>query len=56
MKIENPVFNYDQSGQKYAKHRQSDPRIASFIHEALANARTVLNVGAGAGSYELEDK
>ena len=56
MKIENTAFNYDQSGQKYASHRQTDPRIAAYVHEALSDAKTVLNVGAGAGSYEQADK
>ena len=36
----------------YAKQRRQDPRIAARIEAALANAETVLNVGAGAGSYE----
>jgi SAM-dependent methyltransferase len=56
MEIENPAFNYDKFGQQYANQRQTDPRIAAYVHDALANAKTVLNVGAGAGSYEPEDK
>lgn len=52
----NPAFNYDQHGQQYATQRQTDPQIAAFIHKALTNARTVLNVGAGAGSYEPADR
>lgn len=55
-KIENPAFNYDRSGQKYAGYRQTDPGIASFIYKELLPVKTVLNVGAGAGSYEPEDK
>lgn len=54
--IENPAFDYDASEHDYAAHRRTDPRIAAYIHEALGNAKTVLNVGAGAGSYEPEDK
>jgi SAM-dependent methyltransferase len=56
MEIKNPAFNYDQSGQKYASHRQTDPRIAAYVQEALSDVKTVLNVGAGAGSYEPADK
>jgi SAM-dependent methyltransferase len=40
----------------YSQHRRPDPRIAAPIHAALGDARTVLNVGAGAGSYEPSDR
>jgi len=43
---------YDSIGLNYANLRQPDPRIAQRIQQALGNARTVLNVGAGAGAYE----
>jgi SAM-dependent methyltransferase len=43
---------YDQHADSYAKARKSDPRIAARIDAALGDARTVVNVGAGAGSYE----
>jgi SAM-dependent methyltransferase len=56
MKIENPAFDYDSHGQTYSGHRQTDPRIADYVHRALGSARTVLNVGAGAGSYEPDDR
>jgi hypothetical protein len=48
--------DYERHGRTYARHRQADPRIAARIHEALGDARTVLNVGAGAGSYEPCDR
>jgi len=48
--------DYERHGRTYARHRQADPRIAARIHEALGDARTVLNVGAGAGSYEPDDR
>ena len=48
--------DYEQRGQGYARNRRTDPRIAARIHAALGDARTVLNVGAGAGSYEPEDR
>jgi SAM-dependent methyltransferase len=44
--------DYERHGRSYAHHRRADPRIAAPIHAALGDARTVLNVGAGAGSYE----
>jgi SAM-dependent methyltransferase len=43
---------YDRIGVGYTNTRREDPRIAAAIHGALGDARTVLNVGAGAGSYE----
>jgi len=48
--------NYGAIGEGYARIRQPDPRIAARFHAALGNARTVLNVGAGAGSYEPTDR
>jgi SAM-dependent methyltransferase len=43
---------YDTIGRSYAATRRADPRIAAAIHDALGDARTVLNVGAGTGAYE----
>lgn len=43
---------YAVLGVSYAARRQPDPRIAAHIRAALGGARTVLNVGAGTGSYE----
>jgi SAM-dependent methyltransferase len=43
---------YDRIGEGYARHRQPDPGFAGAIEVALGDARTVVNVGAGAGSYE----
>jgi SAM-dependent methyltransferase len=48
--------NYGAIGVGYTHFRQPDPRIAAFIHRALRDAETVLNVGAGAGSYEPTDR
>jgi SAM-dependent methyltransferase len=48
--------DYEQHGRSYARHRRADPRIAARIHAALGEAKTVLNVGAGAGSYEPADR
>jgi SAM-dependent methyltransferase len=43
---------YDVIGDGYAATRRTEPRIAARIWQGLGDARTVLNVGAGAGSYE----
>jgi SAM-dependent methyltransferase len=48
--------DYELHGRTYAQHRRPDPRIAARVHEALGDARTVLNVGAGTGSYEPVDR
>ena len=47
---------YDIIGEGYARRRQPDPRIAASITSALGPARSVINVGAGAGSYEPTDR
>ena len=49
-------FDYDLHGAGYAEQRRPDPRIAARIWAALGDARTVVNVGAGAGSYEPLDR
>jgi hypothetical protein len=51
--VRDPV--YDTIGVGYATVRREDPRIAARIRAALGDARTVLNVGAGAGAYEPPD-
>lgn len=47
--------NYDTIGINYASLRRPDVRISAPIHDALGECHTVLNVGAGAGSYEPEN-
>ncbi len=47
---------YDRMGQGYGAIRRPDPRIAAQIEAALGAARSVLNVGAGTGSYEPADR
>jgi len=52
------MFNaqlYDTIGATYTVTRRTEPRIAARIWAALGDARTVLNVGAGSGSYEPPD-
>lgn len=46
---------YDVIGNTYTVTRRTEPRIAAQVWAALGDARTVLNVGAGAGSYEPSD-
>ena len=48
--------SYDRIGQGYARFRKPDPRIDARLMSALADARTVVNVGAGTGSYEPTDR
>jgi SAM-dependent methyltransferase len=47
---------YDTIGASYTVTRRTDPRIAARIWAALGDSRTVLNVGAGTGSYEPPDR
>ena len=47
---------YDRLGRGYANTRRADPRVARRIVGALGKARSVVNVGAGAGSYEPTDR
>ncbi|MBV9996501.1 MAG: class I SAM-dependent methyltransferase [Caulobacteraceae bacterium] len=47
--------DYGTIGAGYARFRQPDPRIAALIRAELGGVASVLNVGAGAGSYEPQD-
>jgi hypothetical protein len=47
---------YDAIGTTYSATRRTEPRIAAQVWAALGDARTVLNVGAGTGSYEPPDR
>jgi len=47
---------YDTIGATYTVTRRTEPRIAEQVWAALGDARTVLNVGAGTGSYEPSDR
>ena len=47
---------YDRMGIGYSAVRRPDPRIAARIQAALGEATSVLNVGAGTGSYEPADR
>src|SRR5262245_50810632 len=50
------VTRYEQIGHGYARTRHEDPRLRERILSALGDARTIVNVGAGAGSYEPRDR
>ena len=52
-RLEQP--RYETIGHQYARFRREDPRIRARIRASLGNARSVVNVGAGAGSYEPTD-
>jgi len=47
---------YDTIGKGYAVQRRPDPRIAAWLQQALSEADSIANVGAGAGSYEVPAK
>lgn len=47
---------YDRIGQDYARGRRPDPRWQAALDEVLSFAATVLNIGAGTGSYEPADR
>ena len=47
---------YERIGRGYAQARRADPRIAHVVHAALGDATSVVNVGAGTGSYEPADR
>lgn len=49
-------FDYERPDLRYAHVRRGDERIAAQVHAALGDARSVLNVGAGTGSYEPDDR
>jgi len=50
------LARYDSIGHEYARLRREDPRLRALIHGALGAARTIVNVGAGTGSYEPRDR
>ncbi len=48
--------DYGAIGTVYRNYRVADPRIAALVHAQLGDARTILNIGAGTGSYEPADR
>ena len=56
MQITNPAFDYDGKDHDYSAVRKADPRIGDYVRNSLGGHTTVLNVGAGTGSYEPEDR
>ncbi len=51
-----PGRHYDRIGLGYASRRQPDPHINAQIWAAVGDANSVVNVGAGTGSYERSDR
>src|SRR4051812_37235965 len=47
---------YDAIGIGYQRFRRPDVRIERMLHEPLGHATRVVNVGAGAGSYEPRER
>src|SRR6476619_1664022 len=47
---------YDTIGAAYTVTRRTEQRIAAQVWAALGDAQTVLNIGAGTGSYEPPDR
>jgi SAM-dependent methyltransferase len=54
--VTEPIVRYDEIGRGYAVARHTDPRISALIDEALGDSSSVVNVGAGTGSYEPSDR
>ena len=50
------MTRYDTIGTGYTLTRRADPRIEAQVHRALGASRSVINVGAGTGSYEPTDR
>jgi SAM-dependent methyltransferase len=50
------VTYYKRIGVRYSASRRPDPRIADVIASALGDSASVVNVGAGTGSYEPTDR
>jgi SAM-dependent methyltransferase len=48
-------FDYELNGDDYSSRRRPDPTIAALVRESLGDVSSVINVGAGAGSYEPDD-
>jgi hypothetical protein len=46
------VALYDTLGRTYSATRRADPRVTAQIGQALAHSASVVNIGAGTGSYE----
>ncbi|MCB1691163.1 MAG: class I SAM-dependent methyltransferase [Pseudomonadales bacterium] len=54
--METDGLRYERIGRGYTSTRREDPVVSQYIASALGGAKTVLNVGAGAGSYEPGDR
>jgi SAM-dependent methyltransferase len=50
------ITRYDRIGRSYAQTRRTDPRVKAQVDAGLGDATRVVNVGAGTGSYEPDDR
>jgi SAM-dependent methyltransferase len=50
------MYDYNKEGNFYSRYRKADPRIKKLLMDAVGPSKTVLNVGAGTGSYEPVDR
>jgi SAM-dependent methyltransferase len=48
--------SYETIGRRYSATRHADPKIARLLNSAIGDAASVVNVGAGTGSYEPADR
>ena len=48
--------HYDTIGRGYSNSRCTDPKIFALLERQLGEAQHILNIGAGTGSYEPEDR
>jgi SAM-dependent methyltransferase len=54
--VSSSASRFDRIGRGYSRYRREDLRFRRLIHGALGDARSVVNIGAGAGSYEPRDR
>src|SRR4030042_3754149 len=47
---------YDDIGVLYSRYRRGDPRTADLVASAIGHAQSIVDVGAGTGSYEPENR
>ena len=47
---------YDSIGVGYSTGRRPDPRVADVILKAIGDSGSIVNVGAGSGSYEPDNR
>ncbi len=56
MTIKNTLYDYDNRDEEYSLVRRADPGIEKYVRTGLRDMETILNIGAGTGSYEPDDR